>query len=168
MGRGESCNINTKVKKIINPWQGQPEYNCFGCAPDNPFGLHMEFYEDGDDIVSIWHPEKHFQGWVDTMHGGILSTLIDEVCGWVVTRKKQTSGFTTALNVRFRKSVSTNESQLTIRAHIAEQRRNLLFIHAEVLNTQGEVCTEGDATYFLMPEERAKEMGFIHCHVEGE
>ncbi|MBP5380378.1 MAG: PaaI family thioesterase [Bacteroidaceae bacterium] len=156
------------MKKIINPWQGQPEYNCFGCAPDNPFGLHMEFYEDGDDIVSIWHPEKHFQGWVDTMHGGILSTLIDEVCGWVVTRKKQTSGFTTALNVRFRKSVSTNESQLTIRAHIAEQRRNLLFIHAEVLNTQGEVCTEGDATYFLMPEERAKEMGFIHCHVEGE
>ena len=128
----------------------------------------MEFSEDGDDIVSIWHPEKHFQGWVDTMHGGILSTLIDEVCGWVVTRKKQTSGFTTALNIRFRKSVSTNESQLTIRAHIAEQRRNLLFIHAEVLNTQGEVCTEGDATYFLMPEERAKEMGFIHCHVEGE
>ena len=43
----------------------------------------MEFYEDGDYIVSTWHPEHNYQGWVDTMHGGILSTLIDEVCaGW--------------------------------------------------------------------------------------
>ena len=41
----------------------------------------MEFYEDGDYIVSTWHPEHNYQGWVDTMHGGILSTLIDEVCG---------------------------------------------------------------------------------------
>ena len=33
--------------------------------------LHMEFYEDGDYIVSTWHPEHNYQGWVDTMHGGI-------------------------------------------------------------------------------------------------
>ena len=128
----------------------------------------MEFYEDGDDIVSIWHPDRNFQGWVDTMHGGVLSTLIDEVCGWVVTRKMQTSGFTTNLNVKFRKAVSTNESQLTIRAHIVKQMRNLLFIHAEITNEQGELCTEGEATYFLMNQEKAQEMGFRHCCVEGE
>lgn len=154
------------IKKIINPWKDYKEYNCFGCAPNNPFGLHMEFYEDGDDIVSTWHPNRHYQGWVDTMHGGILSTLIDEVCGWVVTRKKQTSGFTTQLNVKYKKAVSTNEPHLTIRAHIEKQMRNLLFIHAEILNSKGELCTEGEAIYFLMNEEKAKEMGFLHCDVE--
>ena len=69
------------LKKIINPWRSNPQYHCFGCCPDNPIGLHMEFYEDGDYIVSTWHPSTHYQGWVNTMHGGILSTLIDEVCG---------------------------------------------------------------------------------------
>ena len=39
------------MKKIINPWSGNPKYNCFGCSPNNPFGLHMEFYEDGDYLV---------------------------------------------------------------------------------------------------------------------
>ena len=67
------------LKKIINPWRNNPQYHCFGCCPDNPIGLHMEFYEDGDYIMSTWHPEHNYQGWVDTMHGGILSTLIDEV-----------------------------------------------------------------------------------------
>ena len=154
------------MKKIINPWSGHPKYNCFGCAPNNPFGLHMEFYEDGDDIVSYWHPERNYQGWVDTMHGGVLSTLIDETCGWVVTRKMQTSGFTTSLSVKFRKVVSTNELRLTIRANIVKQMRNLLFIHAEILNSQGELCVEGEATYFLMNQEKAREMGFINCEVE--
>ena len=63
------------MKKIINPWRNHEGYNCFGCSPDNPIGLHMEFYEDGDYIVSTWHPEHNYQGWVDTMHGGILSTI---------------------------------------------------------------------------------------------
>ena len=153
-------------KRIINPWSGHPKYNCFGCAPNNPFGLHMVFYEEGDYIVSTWQPGQNYQGWVDTMHGGVLSTLIDETCGWVVTRKMQTSGFTTSLSVKFRKAVSTNEPRLTIRANIVKQMRNLLFIHAEISNAQGELCVEGEATYFLMNEEKAKEMGFVHCEVE--
>lgn len=154
------------IKKIINPWSGHPKYNCFGCAPNNPFGLHMEFYEDGDYIVSYWQPERNYQGWVDTMHGGVLSTLIDETCGWVVTRKMQTSGFTTSLNVKFRKAVSTNEPRLTIRANIVKQMRNILFIHAEILNSEGELCVEGETTYFLMNQEKAREMGFTNCEVE--
>ena len=60
------------MKKIINPWRNHPEYNCFGCCPDNPIGLHLEFYEDGDYIVSKWNPQHNYQGWVNTMHGGIL------------------------------------------------------------------------------------------------
>ncbi len=154
------------MKRIINPWVGLPRYNCFGCSPDNPFGLHLSFFEDGDDIVSTWHPSAHYQGWIDTIHGGILSTLIDEVCGWVVSRKKQTSGVTASLNVKYRKAVSTNEPSLTIRARITGQRRNLLYIHAEITNSAGEVCTEGDATYFMLPEEKSKEMGFLRCEVE--
>ena len=60
----ERENLRPKGRKIINPWrrsaegrlQGKnhPEYNCFGCCPENPIGLHMEFYEDGDYIVSKW------------------------------------------------------------------------------------------------------------------
>ena len=104
------------MKKIINPWRNHPEYNCFGCCPENPIGLHMEFYEDGDYIVSNWHPQRNYQGWVNTMHGGILSTLIDEVCGWVVTRKLQTSGYTVQLNVKFKKAIPTTEPLLPISA----------------------------------------------------
>ena len=96
------------MKKIINPWRDHPGYNCFGCCPDNPIGLHMEFYEDGDYIVSKW----------------------------------------------------------TIKAKVSKQVRNLVYINAEITNSKGELCNEGEAIYFLMNEEKAKEMGFLHCEVE--
>ena len=35
------------MKKIIPPWRNHEAYNRFGCCPENPIGLHMEFYEDG-------------------------------------------------------------------------------------------------------------------------
>ena len=47
----ERENLRPKGKKIINPWRNHEGYNCFGCSPDNPIGLHLEFYEDGDYIV---------------------------------------------------------------------------------------------------------------------
>jgi len=155
------------MKKILNPWNGRKGYNCFGCCPTNPFGVHMEFYEDGDDVVSLWKPRQHYQGWINTMHGGILSTLVDETAGWVVFRKLQTSGMTTHLDVHYKMTVSTLESLLTIRGHITEMKRNFAFISVTVENSKGEVCVEGKATYFCMNSEKAKEMGFEECRLEN-
>ena len=62
-------------------------YHCYGCDPNSPQGLRMEFYENGDEIVSVWHPRPEYQGWVNTLHGGIQATLADEISSWVVFRK---------------------------------------------------------------------------------
>ena len=156
------------MKKILNPWTHREGYNCFGCCPDNPLGVHMEFYEDGDDVVSFWKPKTHYQGWINTMHGGILSTLIDELAGWVVFRKMQTSGVTTRLEVKYLKPVMTTDQQLTIRGHITGQRRNLVTIAVSIMNSAGDVCTEGTATYFTFYKEKAQEMGFTTCDVDDE
>jgi len=156
------------MKKIINPWVRRQGYDCFGCCPTNPFGVHMQFFEDGDDVVSLWKPQSHYQGWINTMHGGILATLIDETAGWVVFRKLQTSGMTSHLDVSYKKPVSTDDPTLTIRGHIAEQRRNVVFIDVTIKNAAGEVCVTARATYFCMSPTRAAEMGFEPCEVEEE
>lgn len=155
------------MKKIINPWKDTAGYNCFGCSPDNPLGLRMEFYEEGDEIVSRWVPRPEYQGWLHTLHGGIQSVLLDEICGWVVFRKLQTAGVTSKMETRFRKSVSTDDAFLTLRARLREQRRNLAVIDARLYNARGELCTEAVCTYFTFsPEKAATEMCFHHCDVE--
>lgn len=157
------------LKKIINPWAGMDGYNCFGCSPDNPVGLHLCFFEDGDDIVSRWRPSGVYQGWVDTLHGGIQALLLDEICGWVVTRKLQTAGVTSKMEMRYKRPVKTTDSEVTLRAHIREQKRNIVFIDATLTDSAGNVCTEATCTYFTFPKEKAeRDMHFRPCLVEGE
>ena len=156
------------MRKIKNPWLHKDGYDCFGCSRDSPIGLHMEFFEDGDDIISFWRPQEHFQGWVGTMHGGILATIMDEAAGWVVTRKLQTAGMTTKLELRFKHPVLSSDSQLTIKAHITEKKHNMVFISVLLFDSNGVVCVEADAVYYAMNEKSAKEMGFSHCGVEDE
>ena len=155
------------MQKIINRFVHLDGYNCFACAPCNPFGVKMELYEDGDDIVSLWQPTPNFQGWLNTLHGGIQSVLLDEICGWVVMRKLQTAGVTSKMETRYLRPVSTEGGQITLRARIKEQRRNIVLIEATLHNSTGELCSQTLCTYFTFPPEKARsEMFFQGCEAE--
>ena len=156
------------MKKIQNPWLHKEGYNCFGCAPGNAYSLKMEFYEDGDEVVSVWHPEPQYQGWIDTLHGGIQAVLLDEISAWVIVRKLQTTGVTSKMETRYLKPVSTNDCHLTLRAHIKEVRRNLVTLEAGLYNEAGVLCTQAVCTYFTFSKEKAAEMGFQSCKLEEE
>ena len=58
------------MKKILNPYLNKEGYNCVCCAPNNPVGLHLEFWEEGEDVLTIWNPGENYQGWINTLHGG--------------------------------------------------------------------------------------------------
>ena len=157
------------MKRIINPWRDMDGYRCFGCDPRSEQGLRMEFYEDGDRIVSRWKPRPEFQGWVDTLHGGIQATLADEISSWVVFRKFQTSGVTSRMEVRYLKPIHTSEDHITLQATVVRQRRNIVDIEVKIFNSQDQLCTEALCIYFLFPKEKAhEEFHFCDCGVEED
>ena len=157
------------MKRIINPWRGMDGYRCFGCDPRSEQGLRMEFYEDGDRIVSRWKPRHEFPGWVDTMHGGIQATLADEISSWVVFRKFQTSGVTSRMEVRYLKPIHPSEDHITLQATVVRQRRNIVDIEVKIFNSQDQLCTEALCIYFLFPKEKAhEEFHFCDCGVEED
>lgn len=53
---------------------------CFGCGAENPEGLQIKSYWDGEEAVCVWESEEKYQGWKSLMNGGILATLIDCHC----------------------------------------------------------------------------------------
>lgn len=157
------------MKKIKNPWIPLTDkgYNCFACSPTNPCGLKMEFYEDGDDIVSYWTPDDNFQGWMNTLHGGIQATIMDESAGWLISRKFQTSGMTTNLNVKYKKPVPTGkEIKIEVRARVKEVKRNFVFIEATISH-EGTICSTGELTFYCFSKEVAeKDFFFTGCELE--
>ena len=143
------------MRKILNPFLNLDGYNCFGCSSKNALGLQMEFFDDGDYIISHWEPKHHLSGYGNILHGGIQSTILDEIASWTVYTKVKTAGVTATLNVKYKTAVYTDKGKLTVKAKIVEQDRRFATIHAELFDAEGNLCSEGDIKYFIFPIEIA-------------
>ena len=115
----------------------------------------MEFFEDGEDIVSFWKPQQHFQGWIDTLHGGIQATLIDEAAGWIVFKKLRTSGYTSKMDIRYVKPVSTVDGPVTIKARLINQKMMMAFIEVKLYDCHEDLCADATCVYRIYPHEVA-------------
>lgn len=131
------------------------EYNCFGCSPTNEIGLRLQFFENGDFVETSWTPTKNYEGYPGVVHGGILSTLIDEIAAWVVYIKAECSGVTSRMNLRYRRPAPSDKGDLFLKGKIKEINRNLCHIDVQLLNSDNEVCTEAEVIYFLFSKEKS-------------
>lgn len=156
------------MRRIKNPWIGRKEYFCFGCCPDNHTGVRMKFYADNEEVVSVWKPERQYQGWIDTLHGGIQAVMLDEICAWAIMLKMKTTGVTAKMDTRYKHSISTNDKYLLLHAKVTEIRRNIATIEASITNSEGDICAQATCTYFTFPAEKAKEMGMQPLELEEE
>lgn len=157
------------MRLIKNPWIGVNGYHCFGCCPDNPIGLQLHFYDDGNDVVSLWHPAANYQSWENTLHGGIQAVLLDEICGWVIFHQLQRSGVTAKMEMRYRHPVAIQQPYIELRAHIKEQHHNIAVVVGEIRSSQGELLVECTCTYFTFePAHSPENIPFQPTELVGE
>ncbi len=145
------------MRKILNPYDKVDGHYCFACSKNNPIGLKLEFFEDGDEIVSRWLPQKEFTGFYNVLHGGVQTVLMDEVAAWCVQIKHKTAGLTSKLEARYKKPVYINKGEIILRSRIVNVKKNIVIVFVELYDSEGQLCSEGEVQYFTFPQKVAKE-----------
>ncbi len=83
--------------------------HCFGCGPENPMGLHLDDFEIVDDtVVAEFTPRPEYQGFGGVLHGGVLTTALDEILAWSAILLADSPAVTAKLDLRFRKPAPAN------------------------------------------------------------
>ena len=118
--------------------------NCFVCGMQNPLGLQVKpEIEDAGAFVRIeCTPPEHLQGWADILHGGILSTLLDEAITYVGISTFNQHAVTAQLDVRFRNPAPTGV-KLFVSAERIKVSRRLVEAKAEVTLSDGTLIATG-------------------------
>jgi acyl-coenzyme A thioesterase PaaI-like protein len=140
----------------MNDNQSAPPRLCYACGPQNKHGLHMEFRREGERTICDYTPCDYQQGYPGRMHGGVVSTLIDETMGWAVYHAARW-GATARLNLRFRRPVNLGRP-LRIEAWIINARHRLIELRAEIHDPDGVLLVEADGTFMRLDERMASEM----------
>ncbi|GAB4526793.1 MAG: PaaI family thioesterase [Anaerolineae bacterium] len=104
---------------------------CFGCGRNNPHGLHLQSYWQGDEAVCHFLPQPYHTAYPGIVYGGILASLIDchsistgvvalhNADGQPLTDGMRFACVTGQLNVRYLKPTPL-ENELVLRAHVKE------------------------------------------------
>jgi len=145
------------VRKLVNPYakSGSKDYQCFGCSPNNEFGLHLEFWDDGEYVIAKWLPRHSLEGFRNVLHGGIQATLLDEIASWVVQTRCKTVGVTSSMEIKYRYPVLVSDGVITLRAKVKEAGTRIATIEAELLGNDGKLCASALVKYFLFNAEKA-------------
>ncbi len=120
--------------------------NCFVCGDKNPIGLNVPFYVKDDKVVAQYTAERHFEGYKDILHGGILSALLDEVMIRSVLAQRIFS-VTREINVKFKKMVKIGD-RLNLEGRLVEDRGKIILAEGKITNQKNEVVAEGEGKFF--------------------
>ncbi len=132
---------------------------CFVCGDQNPIGLKARFYCDGDKAVSEVVAHQHYEGYRSIFHGGIISTMLDEVMIKAILAK-DVYAVTAELTVRFMAPVRTGD-RLFLTGWVTRRKGRMYFTEGEV-RVGGQVVASATGKYLeARPEMRELLRGSI-------
>lgn len=79
-------------------------HNCFACGTLNTNGLGLVLHLEHERSWTELTLDRRFEGWEGIAHGGIVSTILDEVMAWSLVASDNW-GVTARLTVEFRRPV---------------------------------------------------------------
>lgn len=113
--------------------------NCFVCGAQNPHGLRLRFRREGAEVRSDFIPSIAQAGYREIVHGGIISTVLDEALFWAAATAMRRFCLAVELNVRFSRKVSVGETYLIV-ARFSADRGRVWESSGELLEASGAVC----------------------------
>ncbi|HUQ41827.1 MAG TPA: PaaI family thioesterase, partial [Candidatus Limnocylindrales bacterium] len=119
------------------------EHWCFACGRLNPHGLHLDFEVVRDRAQARFVARQEHSGYAGSVHGGIVTALIDETMGWAIFQEG-VWGVTGRITVSFRKPVPVGE-ELLVTGEITKRTHRGIETRGAITNAAGQVLADGQA-----------------------
>ena len=134
-------------------------HNCFGCSPVNSSGLQMKFFTNQDMVISNITIPDHLCGWSNIAHGGVLTTVLDEIMSWAALHFLKRITMTKSMNIEFIKPVYIR-CPLKAEGKVLKQTdRHSAVMEGVLYNDKGVVCAKSTADFAVFSPKVAKRLG---------
>ena len=133
--------------------------SCFACSSKNPVGLKMTFMAGKDSVVSEVQVPEHLCGWNNLVHGGVLTTILDEIMSWSAMHFLKKLVMTKSINITFIKSVMVGDSIKAVGRVLRQEHRHEAQMEGILLDKNGKECVKAEAVFAILPPKIANRLG---------
>ncbi len=134
----------------------RPQPRCFACGAGHPHGLKLKFRGNGNgSVIADWTPSTAWEGFQGIIHGGIVSTVLDEAMSKAVAAGAEPA-LTCHLEVRLRRPVVPGEP-MVVRGWVVEKRGRRIQVEADLRDRRNVERAHAWATFLEVPSGFKKE-----------
>jgi acyl-coenzyme A thioesterase PaaI-like protein len=108
---------------------------CIVCGAENVNGLQLEFGSEVGVASADWRPSTQWEGFRGVIHGGIVSTVLDEAMSQAIIAQGW-EAFTAELRVRLRRRISPREP-LRVSGWVMTRRKREIWAEATLEDAAG-------------------------------
>jgi acyl-coenzyme A thioesterase PaaI-like protein len=137
--------------------------NCFGCSLKNKSGLQMKFYaaEKLNSVISWLKVPDHLCGWSNLVHGGIISTMLDEAMGWAALIILKKLVVSKSITVDFIKPVLIGK-EISVKGMVNKiNNEREAILQGYIYNDESEICARSSSLASLFSLETLKKMNVM-------
>jgi len=132
-------------------------HNCFACGSLNTHGMQLDLHVREDRCWTELTLPERFEGWEGIAHGGIVSTILDEVMAWSIVSRDRWA-VTARLTIDFRQPIRVG-TPIRAEGWVVRDRRRLLDTAARIVDlTTGAELATAEAAYVAVPDARKAEL----------
>ena len=136
-------------------------HNCFGCSPSNKFGLQMELFTDEEAVYSWLSVPDYLGGWKNIVHGGIVSTILDEIMGWAGLYLLKKITLTNVMTVDFIRAVIVGEKLKAEGRVIDFDGKRNVSAEGFLYNKKNVLCAKAKGNFTALSPKLAKRLGMM-------
>jgi len=139
-------------KGTMLPWSRA----CFVCGEENEIGMHARSYVVEDHIELPFTAPQTFAGWRTVVHGGLVTTVLDEVMTWAAIVGSRKPCFAAELRIRLLRPLPPGTTCVAEARMTRDLKR---IFHAEGLlrSEAGLPFARAEGRYMIVPREKMEE-----------
>jgi uncharacterized protein (TIGR00369 family) len=127
---------------------------CFACGTANPIGLKLTFYNMTDAVCTDITLGKNHEGWQNMAHGGITSTLLDEVMAWTIMYFKRVFFVTRKMEIKYVRPVLIGVP-LTVKGRMMKDRKApYIGAVADILDSKNQLLARATGEFVEIPKDK--------------
>ena len=132
-------------------------HNCFACGTLNANGLGLVLHLEHERSWTELTLDRRFEGWEGIAHGGIVTTILDEVMAWSLVASDNW-GVTARLAVEFRRPVPV-ATQIHAVGWVTNARRRVIDTAARMIDLESGVeLATATGVYVAADADRKREL----------
>jgi len=139
----------------------QEDHMCFACGPANKAGLHMRFEAGKDCVVSRLKIPGHLRGWSNLAHGGVTSTILDEIMSWTAIHLLRRVILTKSMTVNFKKPVYIETPVKAVGRILRVSAEREAVMEGLLYSPENQLSASATGTFVLIKPKVALKMGIV-------